>query len=258
MRAQTMQVDVLAVTDHDTVAGLHEAHEAQQKHAKKLRIIDGVEISTGWHSFDIHIVGLAVDRHCPQFLAMLENQQKIRDERAEKIADKLEKCGFEGVLDYAKRYAGVGQITRAHFARALVNNYGVSTPEAAFRKYLGKGKRAAVKAHWPEMAVAIEAIHAAGGVAVLAHPIHYDMTTKWLRRLVDEFCQAGGKVLEVADRSASPDKIKLIEDIALQHDMLVSAGSDFHFPSRWTELGRCARISEKLTPVWHDWSLAKA
>ncbi len=100
-----------------------------------LTIVDGVEISTTWHSFDIHIVGLNVDRR----------QSQTREARAEKIADKLEKCGFEGVLARAKALAGVGQVTRAHFARVLVNNYGVPSMDAAFKKYLGKGKRAAVK-----------------------------------------------------------------------------------------------------------------
>ena len=184
LRAHTMQVDALAVTDHDTVAGLEEAQATQSKQIRALTMIDGVEISTTGHSFDIHIVGLNVDRHCTTFLERLQGQSQTREARAEKIADKLEKCGFEGVLTRAKALAGVGQVTRAHFARVLVNNYGVPSMDAAFKKYLGKGKRAAVKAEWPSIETAIEWIHDAGGQAVLAHPAHYDMTAKWLRRLV--------------------------------------------------------------------------
>lgn len=248
-----MQVDALAVTDHDTVAGLEEAHATQSKQKRALTIIDGVEISTTWHSFDIHVVGLNVDRHCPTFLERLQGQSQTREARAEKIADKLEKCGFEGVLTRAKALAGVGQVTRAHFARVLVNNYGVPSMDAAFKKYLGKGKRAAVKAEWPSIETAIEWIHDAGGQAVLAHPAHYDMTAKWLRRLVALFEQAGGDAIETAFPGINKTKQELINELAQTHHLLASAGSDFHFPSRWTELGKNLGISSKLTPVWHNW-----
>jgi len=253
LRAHTMQVDVLALTDHDTVAGLEEAHATQAKQKRPLTIIDGVEISTTWHGFDIHIVGLNVDRQCPRFLSHLNGQAEIREARAEKIADKLEKCGFSGVLMRAKALAGVGQVTRAHFARVLVNNYGVPTMQAAFKKYLGKGKRAAVKAEWPSIESAVEWIHDAGGQAVLAHPAHYDMTAKWLRRLVAQFAHSGGDAMETAFPGINKTKQELINEITLTHNLLASAGSDFHFPSRWTELGKNLGISSQLTPVWHDW-----
>ena len=248
-----MQVDALAVTDHDTVAGLEEAHATQAKQKRPLTIIDGVEISTSWHGFDIHVVGLNVDRHCPLFLARLKGQSETRETRAQKIAEKLEKCGFEGVLPRAKALAGVGQVTRAHFARVLVNNYGVPTMQAAFKKYLGKGKRAAVKAEWPSIETAISWIQEAGGQAVLAHPAHYDMTAKWLRRLVALFDQLGGDAIETAFPGINKTKQELINELAENHDLLASAGSDFHFPSRWTELGKNLGISSKLTPIGHNW-----
>ncbi|WP_412727682.1 PHP domain-containing protein [Alteromonas sp. D210916BOD_24] len=253
LRAHTMQLDVLAITDHDTVAGLDEAHAVQAKQKRALTLIDGVEISTLWHGFDIHIVGLNVNRQCPRFLARLEEQSQAREARAALIADKLEKCGFDGVLPRAKALAGVGQVTRAHFARVLVNNYGVPSMEAAFKKYLGKGKRAAVKAQWPSIETAITWIHDAGGQAVLAHPAHYDMTAKWLRRLVALFEQAGGDAMETAFPGINKTKQELINELAQSHQLLASAGSDFHFPSRWTELGKNLGISSKLLPIWHNW-----
>ena len=251
-----MQVDVLAITDHDSVAGLDEAHAYQQTQKRTLTIIDGVEISTAWHGFDIHIVGLNVNRECSDFQTFLTAQAKRRRERAEKIAEKLSKCGFEGVLEKAVRLAGPGQITRAHFARVLVNHYGVSSMDSAFKKYLGKGKRAAVKAVWPEMAEAIDAISRAGGQAVLAHPAHYDMTAKWLRRLVDDFSQAGGDAIECAPVAVGKQKQMLIDELALSNNLKVSTGSDFHFPSRWTELGRSAKPSPSLTRIWDGWDIS--
>ena len=256
MRAQNMQVDVLAITDHDTTAGLDAAHDGVATHYPNLHLIDGVEISTHWHSFEIHVVGLNIDRHNQTLQDFLHVQQQKRDERAAKIADKLAKCGFEGTLERARRYAGVGQITRAHFARVLVDNFQVATLEKAFKLYLGKGKRAAVKAEWPDIAAAVKVIQQAGGRAVLAHPIHYDMTTKWLRRLIAEFAEAGGDAAEVVFPGMSAEKQALLQSIVVEHELLASAGSDFHFPGRWTELGRCQLKSDTLKPVWHDWNLA--
>ncbi len=255
LRAHTMQVDVLAITDHDTLDGLPLAHQTQAKQKRVMTIINGVEISTAWHGFDIHIVGLNVDVEDASLNSFLVEQSAIRKERAVKIGEKLQKCGFDGVLEKALNLAGVGQVTRAHFARVLVNEYGVATMDAAFKKYLGKGKRAAIKAVWPGMEQAISHIRAAGGQAVLAHPAHYDITAKWLRRLVNDFAHHGGQAIETAFPGINPDKQKLINELASEHNLLASAGSDFHFPSRWTELGRNLGIASDLKPVWHDWAL---
>lgn len=258
LRAHTMQVDVLAITDHDTLDALAEAHACQAEQKRPMAIINGVEISTRWHGFDIHIVGLNIDPESEYLREKLQGQAAIRLERAKTIAEKLEKCGFSGVFERAQRLAGVGQITRAHFARVLVNNYGVASMDAVFKKYLGKGKRAAVKAQWPDMAEAIEWIQKAGGQAVLAHPAHYDMTTKWLRRLVAEFASVGGDAMETAFPGIGDDKRGIINELTLEHNLLASAGSDFHFPSRWTELGRNLGIASALTPVWHQWPMMAA
>lgn len=254
VRAHNMQIDVLAITDHDTVAGLEEAHAWQAQQKRPLTIIDGVEISTRWHGFDIHVVGLNVNRQDEKFRQRLNEQAEVRDERAVKIAEKLEKCGFEGVLEKARAQAGVGQVTRAHFARVLVEQYGVASMDTVFKKYLGKGKRAMVKAQWPTIEEAVVWIQNAGGQAVLAHPAHYDMTTKWLRRLVAEFAGAGGDAIETAFPGIAKDKQTIINELAKEYELLASAGSDFHFPSRWTELGRNLGIASHLTPIWHNWS----
>ena len=116
-----------------------------------------------------------------------------------------------------------------------------------------RSPRPTPQAQWPDIQDAVRWIQAAGGQAVLAHPAHYDMTTKWLRRLVSEFAEAGGDAMEVAFPGLQPTKQQLLVDIAHEHGLLGSAGSDFHFPSRWTELGRNLTIDTRLTPVWHQW-----
>jgi predicted metal-dependent phosphoesterase TrpH len=214
-----------------------------------------VEISTSWHNFDIHMLGLNVDHNDPQFLARLEQQSKERDRRAQQMSDKLAKVGIDNVFEQAKTLAGKGQITRAHFARVLVERRVVKDFDAVFKKYLGKGKKAHVKPQWIDMAEAIMWIQDAGGKAVLAHPGHYDMTTKWLKRLVEEYATAGGDGMEVIHSHLTPERKKLLADIAAEHNLQASSGSDFHYPNRWTELGKNLSLPEQLVPIWHDWSL---
>ncbi|NMH58866.1 PHP domain-containing protein [Alteromonas sp. MYP5] len=255
-RAHTMQVDVLAITDHDTVAALKAAHEFQRSQSRHLRIVNGVEISCSWHGFDIHVVGLNIEPLNADIQTFLANQADIRHERALKIGEKLAKCGFEGVTEKALALAGGGQVTRAHFARVLVADYQVASMDTVFKKYLGKGKRAFYKAQWPEIKQAVAVIKQAGGQAVLAHPAHYDMSTKWLRRLVADFSYAGGDAIETAFPGMAADKRRIINELTTEHNLLASAGSDFHFPSRWTELGRNLHIDDALTPIWHNWNIA--
>ena len=255
-RAHNMQVDVLAITDHDTIDGIAEAQAYQALQKRDLHIVPGVEISTSWHNFDIHILGLQVDLHDRVFLQRLAQQSAERERRAEQISDKLAKVGIDNVFTDAKALAGVGQVTRAHFARVLVARQLVNDMEAAFKKYLGKGKKAHVNPLWISMQDAISWIHDAGGQAVLAHPGHYDLSTKWLKRLVAEFSDSGGDGMEVVHSHLSPDKKKLLENLATEHQLMASSGSDFHYPNRWTELGRNLSLPAQLVPIWREWHLS--
>jgi hypothetical protein len=254
-RAHNMQVNVLAITDHDTVDGIQEAMDYQSKQKRSMQILSGVEISTSWHNFDIHILGLNVDHNNAQFLSRLEQQSQERDRRAQQMSDKLAKVGIENVFEQAKILAGKGQITRAHFARVLVERRVVKDFDAVFKKYLGKGKKAHVKPQWVVIEEAIKWIQDAGGKAVLAHPGHYDMTSKWLKRLVAEFANAGGDGMEVVHSHLTPERKKLLADMATEHNLQASSGSDFHYPNRWTELGKNLSLPAQLVPIWHDWQL---
>ncbi|TDF42407.1 PHP domain-containing protein [Alteromonadaceae bacterium M269] len=257
-RAHNMQVDVLSITDHDTVAAIDEAISYQETQKRTLRVIPGVEISTRWHGFEIHILGLNVDHQNETFLERLSEQTERRNIRGAAIADKLAKVGIEGTLDEAKALAGKGQLTRAHFARVLVKRRLVKDNQQAFKKYLGKDKKAYFKPQWIDIPEAVKWIHEANGQAVIAHPGHYDMTAKWLRRLISEFKLYGGDGMEVIHTSLSPDRKRQMAIYAKEYDLLASAGSDFHFPSRWTELGRSLTLPDELTPVWQGWGLVES
>ncbi|WP_395344236.1 PHP domain-containing protein [Ningiella sp. W23] len=252
MRAQQMQVDVLAITDHDTVDGIEPAIKSINTIYPKLSLISGVEISTWWHGFEIHVLGLGVDHNDETFLTRLAQQQNERAQRGKDMVLKLQKVGVDITLEEVHSLAQ-GVISRAHLAKLLVDKQVCSHPQQAFSNYLGKHKKAYVRPKWIDIKSAIAWIHDAGGQAVLAHPFHYDMTTKWLRRLCHEFAHDGGDAMEVQHPNLPKPKRDLMIEIANECELLGSAGSDFHAPGRWTELGRRLDLPDTIKPLWHDW-----
>ncbi|WP_394495866.1 RNase RNM [Shewanella sp. ENK2] len=237
-RAIEKGVQMLAITDHDTVAGLAEAHQFNQQHETPLQLIDGVEISTRWNNFDIHIVGLNMDKENSILLKFLTRQRELREERAQEIGNRLAKAGIEGAYDGAKKSAAGAAISRGHYARWLAENGYAKDMPSVFKRYLARGKTGYVPNNWADMANAIDIIHQTGGVAVLAHPSGYKLSAKWLKRLVREYKEAGGDAMEVVlGQQSIDDRANLV---ALSHlnNLAGSIGSDFHFPSNWIELGK--------------------
>lgn len=252
-RAVNFQVDVLAITDHDTTAALDSAKRYILEQNLKLQLVSGIEISTIWQNFEIHIVGLNIDTEHPTLQALINTQQQARDSRAKLMGEKLTKCGFADIEEKARALAGEGSVTRAHFARVLHQDGHVSTMQGAFDKYIGKGKRAFVKPMWCDISEAVSAIHQAGGSAVIAHPMRYDMTAKWLRRLILDFKAAGGDGMEIVLPQMNPEQRRLMLTFCLEYDLYASLGSDFHYPSKWSDLGRNLSLPEQVKPIWQLW-----
>ena len=249
-RAVNFQLDVLAITDHDTVSALAVAQAHIEQNKLPLTLINGIEISCAWQSFEIHIVGLNIRPDNKDLNTLITKQKEARENRALKMAEKLTKCGIDNVYEPAKALAEKGTITRAHFAKVLLQQGHVSTMQAAFDKYIGRGNRAFVKPQWCDVSEAVKAIHAAGGVAVIAHPVRYGLSTKWLRRLVVDFKNAGGNALEVVLPQMGAEQRKLMLSFCAEYDLLASAGSDFHYPSRWSDLGRNLTMPADVEPIW--------
>lgn len=249
LRAAQMQLELFAITDHDCIDALTPARQAINRYNLTLNLISGVEITTKWHSFEIHILGLHFDENDQDMLSALAEQQRKRRLRAEKIAKKL---AYLGINDLWQKVSNVSttSISRVHFAKVLVAENKCKNLQAAFTKYLGKNKRAFVSVDWLSIEQAIALINNAGGVACLAHPFHYDMKTKWLRRLFNDFSNAGGVAAELTHPRVSPTKMQVIQEIAIEHRLYASIGSDFHAPNRWTELGRKLAIPKQFKPVW--------
>lgn len=257
--AAAQQIQMLALTDHDTLAGIDEAQTLARGH--EMLLIRGVEMSATWGSHTVHVLGLDIDLHTPELRRILADIQDLRGKRAEDIASKLERCGIADAMQHTVVEAGHSEITRTHFARMLVHQGHCKDLTQAFKRYLGQqGKRAYVKTQWPAMQTVIAAIHAANGQAVLAHPMSYKISSRQRRALVEEFAELGGNGIEVSAGGAqNPQNIKLAADLAREFGLCASQGSDLHDPiQRWLRFGRLMPIPEDLAPIWTQFRYQRA
>lgn len=253
-RAAAAGVEVLALTDHDTVAGLDQARRSAQ--ALGLKLVPGVEISASWRAQAIHVLGLWIDPAAPELCGMLHAQGELRRSRMRRICARLEKLKLPGAQLLAAVETHPGLPTRAHLAQALVAGGHAATPDAAFRKYLGKGKAAHIAAEWPALQEVVRWICSAGGVASLAHPARYSLSSGARRRLLGDFAAAGGRALEVVTGANGAQHVETCATLAVTHGLLGSVGSDFHNPdAAWNPLGRSLMLPDCVTPVWRSFGL---
>jgi 3',5'-nucleoside bisphosphate phosphatase len=253
-RAAAAGVQVLALTDHDTVAGLDEAQCAAR--ANGLTVVPGVEISASWRSQAIHVLGLWIDPASSSLRAQLETQAALRGARMRRICARLTQLKLPGAALLAAVESSPGLPTRAHLAHAMVAGGHVDAVEAAFRKYLGKGKAAHIAAQWPPLDEVVGWIRAAGGIATLAHPARYAISSGARRRLLEDFAAAGGKAMEVVSGANGKQDIDTCAALAMNHGLEGSVGSDFHSPqAAWNPLGRSLKLPDYITPVWRSFGL---
>jgi len=243
---------VLALTDHDDVAGLAEAYAAAASHG--ITLIPGVEISVTWRRRTLHIVGLKIDPDHPPLLAGLQKIRAGRHARAEGMAAGLQKIGIEGALEGAYRHASQGIISRTHFARFLVEQGLAKDARAVFKHYLVKGKPGYVEHEWASLEEAMAWIIGSGGHAVIAHPGRYDLGRTNMLLLMEEFRALGGRAIEVVTGSHSVDQYAEFARISRMFDLRASLGSDYHGPGHtYIEMGRLPDLPAGCAPVWQDW-----
>ncbi len=246
-------VDVLALTDHDTTAGYAEARAEADRQG--LTLIGGVEISVTWSGQLLHILGLRIRPGTPLLEDGLAGLRQRRLQRAQAIAERLEKAGLEDAYArVCRQAAGSAIIGRAHFARELVEQGMAKDFQAAFRKYLRRGRPGYVGCQWAGLEEAIGWIKAAGGYAVIAHPARYRLSRRRLQQLCQLFREYGGDGIEVISGSHSAGEIPLLADCARDFGLYASQGSDFHDPDQsWTALGSLPEMPADLAPVWTLW-----
>ncbi len=224
--ALRMGLSAMALTDHDTVAGVPEALAAGQK--KGLEVIPGIEISTNYKDKEVHIVGLFLDYENPAFLEAIGNERERRAGRNEKLIERFNEYGFPITMSELEALFPNAVITRAHFAAYMVQKGYVKTRDEAFDKYLGDGKPLYISREKKTPAQAMEAIQTAGGVAVLAHPLLYHLTTYELKELCVTCKKSGLVGIETMYSTYKGFDELTVRQLAHEVGLLESGGSDFH------------------------------
>jgi 3',5'-nucleoside bisphosphate phosphatase len=248
-------VTLMALTDHDTVAGI----EAARRAARRLGIgfVAGVEISAAWRGRAIHVLGLALDPANPALATGLDREQAIRRDRAERMAARLDAAGAPGTRALEAIRAAGSLPTRTHFARELVARGAAIDVQDAFDRWLGRGKPGHVAGEWPDVAEVIAWISAAGGKAVIAHPMRYPLSAGARREMCAEFAAAGGRGVEVSTGGGSSRDREQAISLAVRCRLEGSVGSDFHDPAvPWNPPGRLAKLPDSIRPVWSDFEPA--
>lgn len=251
-RAAANGVHVLALTDHDDVAGIAAAQVAAD--AAGLTLIPGVEISVSWGGQTVHIVGLRIDPQHPVMAAGLYDIRLGRIERARRMGDDLAKSGiagaYEGAYDFAVNKQMVG---RTHFARWLVAQGHAPDMRTAFRRFLTRGHPGYVEHEWTSLENAVGWIRASGGMAVVAHPGRYAFNARELHLLLDAFRSLGGEGIEVITGSHHPSEYGKFADLARAFGLKASRGADFHAPGEGIDIGRLPALPHYCRPVWQGW-----
>lgn len=218
-------VTVLAVTDHDTTAGVQAAMRAAEEQGGALRIVPGIEISCRWNGAEIHVLGHFLD---PQDEALERRLAAFRDSREERMAAMIERCRSVGLdvslEEIEARRAGGGSLGRPHLARLLLEKGYARDFQDAFDKWIGKGAPAWVERPMPEARDAIALLREAGGCASVAHPALSGLREADLRALAE----AGLCGVEVDHPGQTPDVRKTLRAYARSLGLCATAGSDYH------------------------------
>ena len=255
-RAAAAGVQVLALTDHDTVAGLDEAQRAAER--ARLTLVPGVEISAAWRSQAIHVLGLWIDPASPELRGVLHAQGELRrDAHAQDLRASRKTAGFQArncwppwraipdcrrVLTSQRPWwpAGMSKRTMRHSA---------NTWARARRRILPRsGPRSRTVVGW---------IRAAGGVASLAHPARYALSAGARAASARRFHRRGRHLARSGDAAATAHQhVDACAALAVKHGLFGSVGSDFHSPqAAWNPLGRSLKLPDCVTPVWRSFGL---
>lgn len=249
-------LSAIAITDHDTVAGLEEAIEYAKD--KDIEVIPGIELSTEYQGKDIHIVGLDIDYKSKEFTNYLEEFVDSRDTRNIKMCKLLSDMGLTMTYEELKaEYAG-SVITRAHYARFMLKRGYVTSLAEAFERYIGDNCPCFLPREKITPTKGVELIIKAGGIPILAHPMLYGMSFERLQGLVDIMKVAGLMGIEAIYTTNTTSDERETREFAKRNNLLISGGSDYHGVAKpKTDLG--VGFGKLFVPeaVWHDLKMAK-
>ncbi len=215
-------IDVIALTDHDNLAGIRPAQAAAA--GTSLTVLSGVELSSEEPKRETHILGYLMDVDYTPFLDHMAAMREARSGRADRIVEKLNALGLAVSIERVRQIAGDGAIGRPHIAQAMLEKRYVGSLQEAFDRYIDNGGPAYVPRYQLAPETAIAWIHEAGGVAVMAHPGHYANYEATIRSLAPQ----GLDGIEVYYPDQGPKLVAHLLVLARELDLIPTGGSDFH------------------------------
>lgn len=224
--AKDAGLSAIALTDHDTAAGIEKAAEAAARSG--IELVPGIELSTSYNGKEVHIVGLFIDPCNELLCAKTKEFRDCRSKRNEKMVEALQKEGFPITMEQLVEENPDSVITRANIARYLYEHGCIKSVREAFDRYIGDNGPCYVGRLKVSSAEAVELIHAAGGLAILAHPLLYHLSGRNLELLIEDLKSAGLDGIEAIYSTYSPAEEREMKKLAREHALLISGGSDFH------------------------------
>ncbi len=221
----------IALTDHDSVEGIAEAKrtaEELKKEGLNITVIPGIEISAGYHKKDIHILGYHIDVTSKELNDTLQEIIAERTSRNDKMCANLQKAGIDITTDKLRAHHPDTVITRAHFARFMVENNYTKTMKEAFDKYLDSSTPYYVSREYLSPKKAITLIKEAGGIPVLAHPLLYGLSLKELEDLLAELTSYGLVGIETFYSNNTGCDESNVRRLARIFNLVMTGGSDYH------------------------------
>lgn len=221
-------LSAFALTDHDCVEGLDTILSYAKSLPNAPEIIPGIELSTDENGQEVHMVGLFIDHHNPEFNQYLQEFIASRTTRNKKMCHLLQEHGMNITYEELEAEFPGAVLTRAHYAKLLLKHGYVKSIKEAFERFLGDHCPCYVSREKITPVMAIDLIRKAGGLAILAHPILYHMSDARLDALVQKLKEAGLTGIEAIYSTYSPAEERQIRKLAAKYDLLLSGGSDFH------------------------------
>lgn len=220
------KLSAFALTDHDSIDGLDEALSAAE--GTSLTIVPGIELSSFYQEKDIHILGLFVNTEDPGFLETVQDFREERFLRNKKMVENFQRGGFSITAEEIGSNDPRIVVTRAHFAKALLNHGYVKTMQEAFVKYLKEDSVYYVPRKKISPAEAVSILLENKALPVLAHPLLYGLSESQLEHLISSLKEAGLAGLEVYHSTTDISGVKYLLSLAENYNLLPSGGSDFH------------------------------
>lgn len=216
----------IALSDHDTVKGVGEA--IQTAKGSGLEVIPATELSCYYQGIEIHVLGLFVNYRNPEFLEKLEELEQARRQRNLDMIERFQKDGISITLEDLQAGNPNSVITRAHFARVLVQKGICKDKNAAFDRYVGVGCPYYLPKPQVTPEVSLPLITNAGGIPILAHPMLYHLGYPQVEELIQYLIPLGLKGIEAYHSSNYAQQSDRLRSIAAKYNLVVSGGSDFH------------------------------